>query len=131
MEVETESVVLVVDDDLVARLVLCRQLERLGRLVVEASSAEEALLRLTDHVVDVVISDFDMPGMSGLDLHRRLPTGLQARFVLLTGFAEADEIPTTASGHPVVHLTKPVSTTTLARLLADLPAAIPSDADVT
>ncbi|MGE0456236.1 MAG: PleD family two-component system response regulator [Vicinamibacteria bacterium] len=63
--------VLVVDDSAVSRKVLVRQIEALGHTVVAAENAEAALVALED-AYSVVISDWNMPGMSGVDLVRRI-----------------------------------------------------------
>ena len=54
-------------------------LTRTGNLQVcgEAASAEEALAKINDAAPDIVLIDFSLPGMSGLDLvqhlHREQP----------------------------------------------------------
>ena len=58
--------VLVVDDHADLRLVLRLQLERRGWAVIEASSGTEALQRLEEREVDVVLLDHTLPGASGL-----------------------------------------------------------------
>jgi DNA-binding NtrC family response regulator len=58
--------VLVVDDEKRIRFALSVLMEGTGIEVVTAESAEEALTRLDG--VDVVVTDLEMPGKSGLDL---------------------------------------------------------------
>jgi DNA-binding NtrC family response regulator len=60
--------VLVVDDEPGVRAALTQVLERLGYTVLTAESGDEALHRLQDSTVEVVISDQHMPGLSGIDL---------------------------------------------------------------
>lgn len=63
--------VLIVDDDIHARLILGKHVERLGYTPLEASNAREALALLYGEAavpVDIVITDVWMPGMSGIDL---------------------------------------------------------------
>ncbi|MEM7261662.1 MAG: response regulator [Planctomycetota bacterium] len=48
-------------------------LEHQGHEVVSAEGAEEALVALEKHEVRFVISDWEMPEVSGLDLYRRVP----------------------------------------------------------
>jgi diguanylate cyclase (GGDEF)-like protein/PAS domain S-box-containing protein len=57
---------LVVDDDASARQLVRKYLSTRGATVFEAENAYFALGRLTDAEVDVVITDFNMPGRSGL-----------------------------------------------------------------
>lgn len=66
--------ILIVDDDPVARLRLDAELRALGHEAVEAVGGEEALRLLGPSGARVVISDWMMPGMDGLELCRRLRT---------------------------------------------------------
>jgi signal transduction histidine kinase/ActR/RegA family two-component response regulator len=83
--------VLIVDDDAMVRQVLVGQLEEQGYCVSQASNALEALAKIENGAaVDLLISDFAMPGMNGLTLikqARRRQPDLPA--LLLTGYADA------------------------------------------
>src|SRR5437660_1280842 len=80
--------VLVVEDEVLIRLVISEYLRDCGYRVIEAASADEAVLVLkqTDLIIDVVLSDVEMPGsMDGFGLARWVRehrTGLQ---VILAG----------------------------------------------
>lgn len=66
-------VVLVVDDSLVMRRLVIDALRPLGEQVIrEASSAEEALEILRASDVDLVLLDWHLPGMSGIDLLKKM-----------------------------------------------------------
>ena len=60
--------ILVVDDHETNRLILRRQLQRLGCRVTEAADGEEAILFLEDEVFDLMITDCQMPVMDGIAL---------------------------------------------------------------
>jgi DNA-binding NtrC family response regulator len=60
--------VLVVDDEAPVRAALTHVLQRLGYTAITAESGEEALERLQENPVEVIISDQHMPGLSGIDL---------------------------------------------------------------
>lgn len=64
--------VLVVDDDNDYRLSVIEMLRALGHSPTGAPGADEALLLMTGHRYDVALLDLHMPGMSGLDLARRI-----------------------------------------------------------
>jgi CheY-like chemotaxis protein len=64
--------VLVVDDDKLVRRGLVRMLLRSGADVAFAESAGQALEHLECNPCDVVLTDYLMPGMSGLELAREL-----------------------------------------------------------
>ena len=60
--------ILVVDDAKIMRDSLKDLLEPAGFDVVEAENGEQGLEVLSQHAVDLVISDFNMPGMDGLTM---------------------------------------------------------------
>jgi two-component system phosphate regulon response regulator PhoB len=64
--------VLIVDDDPDIREVVETMLEAVGLKVVAASSGEEALERVAAERFDLLVLDWHLPRMSGLDLCRRL-----------------------------------------------------------
>ncbi len=64
--------VLIVDDERKLRRVLQILLEQMGLESVAADSGEEALGILGGERIDLVLTDLKMPGMSGIDLLRRI-----------------------------------------------------------
>lgn len=79
--------ILIVEDDPVARRVLRQALDRLGHEVLEAQDGAEALNRLERAPVRVVVSDWVMPSMDGLELCRRVRARTAQEyvyFILLT-----------------------------------------------
>lgn len=60
--------VLVVEDSEITRTLVSGILRGLGHRVIEAEDGSQAVKRLADHRIDLVLSDVQMPGMSGLDL---------------------------------------------------------------
>src|SRR5476651_1349246 len=80
--------ILAVEDDAVARAVLRQALRRLGHEAVEAADGEQALEILGKEPVRVVVSDWLMPKLDGLELCRRVRARTRAEytyFILLTG----------------------------------------------
>jgi DNA-binding NtrC family response regulator len=76
--------ILVVDDHADARRSMGDILAHAGHRVECVSSAAEALARLETESFDVIVTDLNMPGMSGLDLIRHLerrPHGAQVLMV--------------------------------------------------
>jgi signal transduction histidine kinase len=82
--------ILLVDDDPLVAAGTAAMLEDLGHTVREASSAAEALALLEgDRAIDLVITDHVMPGMSGVELARRLrETWPDLRVILASGYAD-------------------------------------------
>jgi CheY-like chemotaxis protein len=64
--------VLVVDDEGANRYAVSKSLQRVGYIVSEAGSGEEALDIMRHQAFDVVLTDIRMPGLDGVDLLRRI-----------------------------------------------------------
>lgn len=77
--------VLVVDDDDDIRDILSYGITASGCRCLTADSAESALDVLRTAPVEVVISDVQMEGMSGLDLCRRIKDRYDADVIIITG----------------------------------------------
>lgn len=87
----TKYCVLVVDDQRDIRRVLRAGLETLGldMQVIDVPSGEEALLVLSNHPVDVLVTDVRLPGISGLELKERARTRNPAvDLILITGLSD-------------------------------------------
>lgn len=83
--------ILIADDDEVTRRVLASLLTRLGHEVTGTADGFEALERLKRESFRVVISDWMMPGMDGLELTRRIRAGgppLYTYVILLTALGD-------------------------------------------
>src|SRR5438445_121775 len=68
MKVLPPRTILVVDDDDDVRSALARLLGLAGYTVLTAESGEEGLQTLATHPVQLVISDQNMPGMTGIEI---------------------------------------------------------------
>lgn len=83
--------VLVVDDEEHVRTSISRVLERDGYAVTTAESGEEALSLLEGRDVQVLISDNNMPGISGLELFKKVRlTHPRVVRIMLTGDEDPD-----------------------------------------
>lgn len=83
--------VMVVDDSMVMRLIIAKNLRQAGFTIekmTEASDGEEGLKKFDPSQVDVVLSDLHMPGMDGYEFARRLRQ-LSATVPILLITAEA------------------------------------------
>lgn len=90
-----KAVILCVDDEKVPLLVRSRVLERAGHEVISANSATEALELLESHLVDLVLTDLLMPGMTGEDLAREIKTRSPLLPVVL--FSGVNQLPPESS----------------------------------
>jgi len=86
---DRKRAILVVDDEPEVRKALRRTLRSPDYVVYDVGSAREALDLLKSHVIDLVISDYDMPVMNGIDFLQRVRlTNPSIRRVLLTARAD-------------------------------------------
>jgi two-component system, cell cycle sensor histidine kinase and response regulator CckA len=108
--------VLLVDDDQRVRETIRMMLERAGYQVVEAESAEDAIDQFRAiESVDLLVSDLQMPGMSGLELYDRLVERLPAlRVLFISGAASPTNLATMAR-KGAAFLEKPFSADMLAK----------------
>jgi CheY-like chemotaxis protein len=65
---ETKANLLIVDDDASIRMSLSCLLKHLGYRVRVAEDGLSALIKISEEVPDVLLSDLQMPGMSGFEL---------------------------------------------------------------
>ncbi len=82
--------VLVVEDDPGVAVLERRQLERAGYRVLQAETAEDALARLAEGAIDLVLLDYRLPeGINGLDfLARMRAAGHDLPVILVTGHSD-------------------------------------------
>lgn len=120
--------IVVAEDHDDIRYVLKRSLERAGHRVVVAADGATALAAIKEHRPDLVVTDVDMPQMTGLDLCRAIRADDELRHIpivvasgsLMPGDAVASEAGANAT------LLKPfVPAQLLALVAALLPQAAP------
>ena len=86
------SKILVVEDDAGLREALLDTLLLGGYECVAADSGEQALLQLKDNDIDLVVSDVQMPGISGLSLLKSIKSKFSKMPVLLmTAYGTIDD----------------------------------------
>jgi CheY-like chemotaxis protein len=104
-ESRARSMIVVAEDHEDILFVLRRALERAGHQVVAATDGAAALEAVRRHRPDVVVTDVDMPRMTGLDLCRAIRADEHLRHIpvvlasgsLLPGDARAAEVGATAT----------------------------------
>ncbi len=83
--------ILVVDDEKVIREILCEFLALEGYLVRSVENGERALTELRMRPYDIVISDLQMPEVSGLDLLATITDeNISVLTVIMTGFGTVE-----------------------------------------
>lgn len=84
--------ILIVDDELSMREFLTILLEKEGYLADTASNADEALAKLKNKRFDMVISDVNMPGLTGIELLSKIKEITPDTVVLMiTAFSTAEQ----------------------------------------
>src|SRR6266498_2787308 len=103
-------VVLVADDEPVSRAIAKRYLTQSEYTVLVASNGREALDLYTQHHPSIVITDWRMPDMNGIELCKAIRAesrDLYTYIILLTGLIETDHVVTGLEAGADEYLTKP------------------------
>lgn len=102
------SRILVVDDSPVTLEIVGRILSQSGCTVETAPDVAQAVDRLNGGPLDLVITDFRMPGADGLDLVRHIRENLpETAVIMLTGFPSIEGAVEAVKGGAEAYLTKP------------------------
>ncbi len=64
--------VLVIDDDEMFRRLVCKLIENAGHEPIAAASGEEGIELASQKDPDLIVTDMNMPGMTGWEMIRRL-----------------------------------------------------------
>ncbi len=86
--------ILIVEDEAAIREMVRFALGKSGFNLIEASDTDEAQERLADDLPDLILLDWMLPGMSGIDLARRLKRDEYTRsvpIIMLTARSEEDD----------------------------------------
>jgi CheY-like chemotaxis protein len=95
--------ILIVDDNRDGLVVRRSLLEEIGYQVQIALSGEEGLKLFESHRFDVVVTDFKMPRMNGIELIQRLRAlNPNVRVVLLSGFVDPLGLSEDSTGADIV-----------------------------
>jgi two-component system phosphate regulon response regulator PhoB len=89
-----KQLVLIVEDETPLVVMLRYNLEREGFSVDEAADGEEALIRIAERCPDVVLLDWILPLVSGLEVCRRIrraPATRRLPVIMLTARGECDD----------------------------------------
>ncbi len=82
------ATILYLDDEPAIGLILEDTLERAGHVAIGSRTVPEALQVLAKGKVDLIISDYRMPGLSGLEFLELLrKEGYDIPLIMLTGYA--------------------------------------------
>jgi CheY-like chemotaxis protein len=124
-EASTASRVLLVDDNVSLLTLFCEALSHEGYGVVAASDGSQAELRAAaEPGFDILITDYNMPGMNGVELASRLTLRQPNLPVLLISGERLEDLPTAIVGSRGWHfLPKPIG---CARLISAVHEFLPT-----
>lgn len=102
--------ILAVDDDPVSLKVLERHLTTAGYSVITANCGEDALRQSLQECPQLVIADWEMPGLDGIELCRalrKISSGQKIYFLVLTGTNDDESVITAFESGVDDYITKP------------------------
>jgi DNA-binding NtrC family response regulator len=103
------ATILYVDDEPAIGLILEDTLERAGHATVGAHNVPEALQALAKGNIDLIISDYRMPGLTGLEFLELLQQeDYDVPLIMLTGHATIEHAVAAIKAGAVDYITKPV-----------------------
>lgn len=110
---------LIVEDDAASALLISRVLSRQGARVEIAVSGDDGLRKFQEHHFPIVITDINMPGMSGIELASRIRAlDLDTRIIATSANQETDCLVSAIGLGFSEYLIKPVEFKNLLRAVA-------------
>ncbi|NNF07654.1 MAG: sigma-54-dependent Fis family transcriptional regulator [Candidatus Eisenbacteria bacterium] len=113
-EIARKNRILVVDDEVSTQKGLTRLLESWGHQAIAASDAPTAVEQALRYSPELVLTDLNMPGRSGIELLEDLrEAGVEATVVVVTGHATIETAVKATRGGAYEYLLKPLDVTHL------------------
>ena len=117
------KMILIVDDSASLRTVVKMALTGAGYDVIEAGDGNEALKLMDGRVINMIISDINMPGMNGLEFCKQAkmnPTYKFTPILMLTTESSTDKKDIAKSAGASAWMTKPFSPTQMVKAVEKL-----------
>jgi DNA-binding NtrC family response regulator len=103
------ATILYVDDEPAVGLIVEETLRQAGHEAIGARNVGEALHLLERSAVDLIISDYRMPGITGLEFLSMLQReGYDVPVIMLTGYASIENAVASIKAGAIDYITKPV-----------------------
>ena len=120
MPPSTEPLILVVEDEAIARRNLAHVLEKEGYRVIPAAGGKEALDLLAAHTFDLVITDLKMDQVDGMAvLARSRELNPLTEVIMITGYATVDTAVKAMQSGAYHYLPKPFNLGTVRKVAAE------------
>ena len=97
--------ILVVDDEVNSTKLMKKILSKNGYIVTEENDSTKAKELIQKNIFDIVVSDMQMPGLTGLDLLKAKPD--EILFILVTGFGSIDSAVESMKNGAFDYISKP------------------------
>ncbi|MHB1298125.1 MAG: sigma-54-dependent transcriptional regulator [Gemmatimonadaceae bacterium] len=103
------ATILYVDDEPSVGSIIADSLERAGHQALGATSVVEAMSVLAQGGIDLIVSDYRMPGVTGLEFLGILAReGIDVPVIMLTGFGSIEHAVASLKAGAVDYITKPI-----------------------
>jgi len=117
--------ILIVDDEESVRDSLYNWFIDDGYIVECAENAKKALSILEKKDFDIILADIKMPGMDGMEMHRRIKTlNKEPIFIIMTAFASVDTAVQALKDGAYDYITKPFDPDDLSHLIRNAAAQV-------
>lgn len=101
--------ILIIDDEKAQREVLTGYLKKKGFQIYSAENGEEGIKQVKENSVDIIFSDFKMPGISGLEVLEQVrKINPEISFVIITAYGTVENAVKTMRLGAYDYITKPV-----------------------
>jgi DNA-binding response OmpR family regulator len=122
-----DAKILLADDDRLIRSTLAMGLRAAGYEVLEAGDGDRALQMCKESPPDLAILDVRMPGLSGIELARRLRAETNIPFLFLSAYGDDDTVERAVAEGALGYLVKPLG---MSSMLPPVKAALARAAEL-
>ena len=116
---EKQYIILVVDDEESSRIGLSKILAKSGYEVITAEDGVQAIEQLKNRTCDLVITDFKMPKMDGIQLLRKIKEfSPNIGVIIVTAYGEVDSYLEAMNLGAFEYLNKPIKVDELKKVIS-------------
>ncbi|RPI17727.1 MAG: sigma-54-dependent Fis family transcriptional regulator [Ignavibacteriae bacterium] len=110
--------ILIIDDEQAQRMILSGNLKKKGHYIIEASSGDEGIEKAVKNDIDIVITDFKMPGKNGIEVLKAIITlKPEIAVVIVTAFGTIEDAVCAMKEGAYDYITKPIDLNELDNLI--------------
>jgi CheY-like chemotaxis protein len=111
--------ILIVEDEVISAMILQKQLNNLGYLVLDhVTTGERAIASIAQNPPDMILMDISLPGeFDGIETAERIKTKVDLPIIFISGYADKVISDRAQKTNPIAYLTKPYDLFTLKNIL--------------